>query len=236
MNELDRSENRTGRMDHMSESESTPRSNAIVYFVVSPLEGPGYRTCEDDELQAIGGVHALERILERQSYWFVHLGQIGVTQNYYGATFQDADLAQLPEPPEHAWQTGRLNPAFGKSEIEKRAFREVFQAIQRMLDTWKTNEGTVVDAYALKELKISPERLVSLTTGLCALKRVHDVLEVTALKFWYDSVWPSKPVPSEDVVLAEYSFKIPLQRKRQPTTSRQGCEVWACSPCGHKEK
>ena len=68
MNELDRSENRTGRMDHMSESESTPRSNAIVYFVVSPLEGPGYRTCEDDELQAMGGVHALERLCESHSY------------------------------------------------------------------------------------------------------------------------------------------------------------------------
>jgi hypothetical protein len=63
----------------MSESESPPRSDAIVYFVVSPLEGPGYWTCEDAELQPIGGVHALERLLERQSYWFVHLGQIGTT-------------------------------------------------------------------------------------------------------------------------------------------------------------
>ena len=67
--------------------------------------------------------------------------------DYYGVTFQDADLAQLPETPEDAWQTGRLNPAFGKSEIEKLAFREVFQAIQRMLDTWKTYEDTVVEAY-----------------------------------------------------------------------------------------
>jgi hypothetical protein len=39
---------------------------------------------------------------------------------------------------------------------------------------------------------------------------VHDVLEVTTVKFWYDSEWLSKPVPS-DVVLAEHSFKIPLQ-------------------------
>jgi len=34
--------------------------------------------------------------------------------------------------------------------------------------------------------------------------------EVTTVKFWYDSEWLSKPVPT-DVVLAEYSFKIPLQ-------------------------
>ena len=60
----------------MSESELSRSSDAIVYFVLSPLEGPAYRNCQDGELQAIGGVHALERLLERQSYWFVHLGQI----------------------------------------------------------------------------------------------------------------------------------------------------------------
>ena len=81
----------------MSESESTAGSDAIVYFVVSPLEGPGYRTSDDDELQAVGGVHAFERLLERQSYWFVHLGQIGVKHHDCGFTFQDSDLAQLPE-------------------------------------------------------------------------------------------------------------------------------------------
>jgi len=195
----------------MSESELSRSSDAIVYFVLSPLEGPAYRICQDEELQAMGGVHALERLLESQSYWFVNLGQIGLKHDpYFGDTFQDSDLAQLPDPPEEAWQTGRLNPAFGKSEIEKRAFREVFQAIQRVLDTWKTYEDTTVEAYALKELKISPQQLVSLTTGLRALKRVHDVLEVTTVKFWYDSQWLSKPVPT-DVVLAEYSFKIPVQ-------------------------
>jgi len=198
--------------DMMSAFESKPHNDAIVYFVVSPLEGPAYRICQDDELQAMGGVHALERVLERQSYWFVHVGQIGVKQHQYGVTFQDSELAKLPEPPEDAWQTGRLNPAFGKSEIEKRAFREVFQAIQRMLDTWKSNEGITVEAYALKELKISAQRLMSLTTGLRALKRVHDVLEVTIVKFWYESVWRSKPMPSDHAfVLAEYSFKLPLQ-------------------------
>jgi len=51
-----------------------------------------------------------------------------------------------------------------------------------------------------------------LTIGLRALKRVHDVIEATTVKFWYDSEWLSKPVPGDlDLVLAEYSFKIPLQ-------------------------
>jgi hypothetical protein len=195
----------------MSEPESKSNTEAIVYFVISPHEGPAYRICGDDDLQALGGVHALERHLENQSYWFARMGQISLNLNPNGATFQDSDLAKLPEPPEDAWQTGRLNPSFGRSEIEKRAFKEVFQAIQRLLDLWRTDDGITVEAYALKELKISAARLVSFNPGLCALKQVHELVEVTVVKFWYDSVWLSKPVPIDELALAEYSFKIPRQ-------------------------
>jgi hypothetical protein len=195
----------------MSESESKLNAEAIVYFVISPLEGPAYRICGDDDLQAVGGVHALERRLENESYWFARMGQISFNLNSDGITFQDSELAKLPEPLEGAWHTGRLNPAFRQSEVEKRAFQEVFQAIQRMLDSWRTSDGTTVESFALKELKISAPRLVSLTTGLCALKKVHELVEVTAVKFWYDSQWLSKPVPIDELVLAEYSFRIPLQ-------------------------
>lgn len=157
------------------------------------------------------GVHALERHLEKQSYWFARMGQISLNLNPDGATFQDSDLAKLPEPLENEWKIGRLIPSFGQSEIQKQAFKEAFQAIQRLLDLWRTNDGTTVEAYALKELKISAPRLVSLTTGLCALKKVHDIVEVTVVKFWYDPLWLSKPVPLDELVLAEYSLKIPLQ-------------------------
>jgi hypothetical protein len=115
----------------MSEAESKSNTEAIVYFVISPHEGPAYRICGDDEPQALGGVHALERHLENQSYWFPRMGQISLNLNPYGTTFQDSDLAKLPEPPEDAWQTGRLNPSFGRSEIEKRAFKEVFRGACR---------------------------------------------------------------------------------------------------------
>ena len=106
------------------------------------------------------------------------MGQISLNLSPYGTTFQDSDLAKLPEPPEDAWQTGRLNPSFGRSEIEKRAFKEVFRAIQRLLHLWTTGDGITVEAYSLKELKISAARLVSLTTGLRALKHVHDLVEL----------------------------------------------------------
>src|SRR3954471_14863906 len=162
----------------MSEPESKSNTEAIVYFVISPHEGPAYRICGDDDLQALGGVHALERHLENQSYWFARIGQISLNLNPYGATFQDSDLARLPEPPEDAWQTGRLNPSFGRSEIEKWVFKEVFQAIQCLLDLWRTDDGITVEADALKELKLSAPRLVSLTTELCALERAHDLVEV----------------------------------------------------------
>lgn len=195
----------------MSKPESNPNSEAIVYFLISPLESPGYRIWDDDDLQALGGVHALERHLENQSYWFARMGQISLNQNPDGATFQDSDLAKLPEPLENEWKIGRLNPSFGQSEIQKQAFKEAFQAVQGLLDLWRTNDGTTVEAYALKELKISAPRLVSLTTGLCALKKIHDIVEVTVVKFWYDPLWLSKPVPLDEFVLAEYSFKIPLQ-------------------------
>lgn len=61
----------------------------------------------------LGGVHALERHLEKQSYWVARMGQISLNLNPDGATFQDSDLAKLPEPLENEWKIGRLNPSFG---------------------------------------------------------------------------------------------------------------------------
>src|SRR5947208_13624343 len=121
----------------MSESESKLNAEAVVYFVISPLQGPAYRICGDDDLQAVGGVHALERRLENESYWFARMGQISLKLNSDDVTFQDSEIANVPEPPDGAWQT--------------------------------------------------------------------------AVKFWYDSLWLSKPVPIDELVQAEYSFRIPLQ-------------------------
>lgn len=51
------------------------------------------------------------------------MGQISLNLNPDGATFQDSDLAKLPEPLENEWKIGRLNPSFGQSEIQKQAFK-----------------------------------------------------------------------------------------------------------------
>jgi len=82
--------------------------------------------------------------------------------------------------------------------------------VEHELDSWKLRDGVTVDAYALKELKIAPSRLVALTNGLVALQRVHELVEVTVVKFWYDPRYQAKPMPL-DLVLAEFSFRVPIQ-------------------------
>jgi len=54
----------------MSEALVSVDHEGSVYFVVSPNNGPGYRVYLEDDLQAVGGVHAVERALESESYWF----------------------------------------------------------------------------------------------------------------------------------------------------------------------
>ncbi len=41
----------------------------LVYFVYSPESGPDYRLYSDADIQADGGVHALARRFENESYW-----------------------------------------------------------------------------------------------------------------------------------------------------------------------
>ena len=48
----------------------------VVYFVISPHNGPEYRLFTEEDILAIGRIHAVERYLENESYWFVGLGLI----------------------------------------------------------------------------------------------------------------------------------------------------------------
>jgi hypothetical protein len=185
-------------------------TTANVYFVASPNTGPGYQIYTEEDLEAFGGVHALERALEAESYWFVHLGEVRVMQGSSGVCFKDSDLALLREPPEHTWKIGRCNPAFGKPELDRYVFGAAFKAVERMLELWKKEDEGVVDAYALKELNLSPERLAALTNCLSALQKTQDVVGITIMKYWYDASWPGRPFPC-DLVTAEFSLNLPLQ-------------------------
>src|SRR5262249_10619472 len=95
-----------------SEESTLSQVEAIVYLVISPNSGPEYRLFTEEEILAVGGVHAVERKLESDSYWLVRLGVIKGKLERNGLTFDNAAFARLPEPSQKAWKTGRLNPAF----------------------------------------------------------------------------------------------------------------------------
>lgn len=206
-------------------------TDVIVYLVHSPESGPEYRMYCDEDLQAVYGVHAVEHSLEQESYWFARLGLIRGEMSLRGRlTVHNSELAKLPVLAESPWHIGRRNPAFGKSELEWHVFRAAFEATQRMLDGWKLQEDGTVDAYALKALKISPERLESVTRGLYNLDKIHEVAEITVIKYWYDPSWPEPHLPY-DLSLAEYSFHVPLEFSRTDESKLISVEVMTMALC-----
>lgn len=211
------------RISEMPKSDTTGKVEAIVYLVISPTEEPGYRLYGR-------GVHAVERALETQSYWFVRLGQIHGWRDWQGVTFSVSTFADLPQPSESAWQIGRLNPAFGRSEVSKYAFEAAFRAVERMLDSWKRNEDGIVEAYTLKELIISPQQLESLTTELYNSGKVHEVPQITVIKYWYDDLEQGRHLPW-DLALAEYFLRIPLQFRWAAGENLLSVEVMPFAPC-----
>jgi hypothetical protein len=186
-----------------------PNIEAVVYFVVSPEDGQGHRVYTEEDIQASGGIHAIERILERDSYWFVRLGEIRGEASLRGFTFNGAEVSKLTIPSEAAWQIGRRNPGFRRPELEQCVFKATFVAFERLLQSWKSEQEGMVDAYALKELNISSECLMSLTNGLCNLRQVHEIAPITVAKYWYDVAWPEPFEP--DLVLAEFSIHVPFR-------------------------
>ena len=102
-----------------------------------PKFGPDHRIYLEEDIQAIGGTHALERTLENESYWFVYLGQIKVLREASGFVFKDSDISNLGVPPERTWKIGRRNPVFGKPKLDRYLFRAAFDAIEQRLSLWK---------------------------------------------------------------------------------------------------
>jgi len=87
------------------------RVEALVYFVVSPEDGPGHRIYEEEDILARGGVHAAERVLENENYWYGYLGRVWGEPSPRGVTYQDSEFARLPAPNQTIMKIGRRNPA-----------------------------------------------------------------------------------------------------------------------------
>jgi hypothetical protein len=112
---------------------------AIVYFVASPDGGPQHRIYDNDDVQALGGVHAIEMLLEKESYWFIRLGEARGQLGPAGVSYGLDTFARLPKPTADRWRIGRRNPAFRASELERYVFEAIFKAIERMLECGSAN-------------------------------------------------------------------------------------------------
>ena len=203
----------------------------IVYLVVSPKCGTEHRIYGEEDILASGGIHAIEQELGTESYWFAKVGQVQGEETTTGVVIWNHELTQLAVPPEPSWRTGRLNPALRGSAIEREAYRFAFQSINQLLDGWKQIEEGVIEAYCLKQLRLSSDFLKSLVPGLQYLERVHEVAECTILKYWYDPSWPGPHLPGGELTLAEYSLNIPLQFRRTYREEVLSVEVMPLALC-----
>ena len=201
----------------------------IVYSVISPDRSPRHRVFDEEDIQASGGIHAIERSLERESYWFVRLGEIQGQADPAGVMYKDTELATLTVPPRTAWHVGRRNPSFHRSDLERHVFKATFEAFERLLKSWNREEDGVVDAYALKALEISSECLRSLTNGLRNLPQVHEIASITVMKYWYDPTWPEPHEP--DLVLAEFSLDVPFRVQWSADEEIVDAQVLPLSSC-----
>jgi hypothetical protein len=104
---------------------------AIVYFVICPCCGPEHRVFHEDEIEAKGGVHAIELSLQRECYWYAYLGWVVVEVRKHGFAYPSSSFTQLPQLAEVTWKTGRRNPSFQKSEAERLLFKRASDAIAR---------------------------------------------------------------------------------------------------------
>ena len=60
----------------------------------------------------------------------------------------------------------------------------------------------VVDAYTLKQLNISGKRLARVASALRTSPRVHEIVELSVIKYWYDCSWSEPQFP--DLILVRF--------------------------------
>jgi hypothetical protein len=59
-------------------------------------------------------------------------------------------------------------------------------------------------------VKINANRISSLASALTTIRRAHDIVEMTVLKYWYDPQWATR-VLTQDVILDEFPLTVPVQ-------------------------
>ena len=96
-----------------------PTIELAVYRVISPDRGLRHQVFDEEDIQASGGTHAIERTLERDSYWLIRLGNIRGKADSGGITTSYSELSSLTIPPRNTWHVGRRNPSFRRPDFEQ---------------------------------------------------------------------------------------------------------------------
>ena len=196
------------RMRKLEQNEV--KTELIVYSCHHVERGPELHIFDEDDIQAAGGMYNVERELQRDSYWVVRLGTIEGEESVSGWSCTDEALAGLPEADPGGGHLGRRNPSFQRGQLERLIFQSLFQSLSAFLKGWNHEEDGLINAYTLRMIKISPNRLSSIAGALTSIRRAHDVIGLTVLKYWYDPEW-KMTWPSNDLILAEFSLVVPLQ-------------------------
>jgi hypothetical protein len=138
------------------------------------------------------------------------LGTIEGQESASGSSCTDEAVAGLPEADPGAWRLGRRNPSFQRGQLERLIFQSLFQSVSAFLKNWNHEKDGFINAYTLKKIKISANRLSSIASALTSIRRAHDVIGVTVLKYLYHPAWPTA-WPSSELILGEFPLSVPVQ-------------------------
>jgi hypothetical protein len=186
------------------------KTELLVYSCHSVENGRELRIFDEDDIQAAGGIYGVEMELQRDSYWFVRMGTIEGQKTASGWSCTDEALAKLPEADPHTWCPGRRNPSFQRGQLEREIFESLYQELSAFLKNWNHEEDGMIDAYAIKEISISPNRVSSIASALTSIRQAYEVIGMTVFKYWYDPAWKLTG-PSSDLILAEFPLSIPVR-------------------------
>jgi hypothetical protein len=206
------------------------KAELVVYSCHCVDHGPEQRVFDEDDIRAAGGIIGVETELQRDCYWFVRLGMIEAQQGSSGWSFTDEAIAELVVPNLSAWRLGRRNPASRRGAFERHVFETLFLDLSAFLKGWNHEEEGSINAYVIKRIDISPDRISSIASALTPIRRAHDVVDMTVLKYWYDPDWKIT-YPSEDLILAELSVSIPVRLRLDGAEGAIVTDILPSSSC-----
>jgi len=205
-------------------------NEAVVYLVQSPKYGLQYRFYAEEDILSEGGIQTIEQFLRRESLWFMRVGVIEAKYEGGTTTFTNEAIASLPASSPGDRQIGRLNPSFGLGEIERQIFDSMFEFLSNWFEQWTIRDGTIIEAYAIKEVRVTSNRLSCLASTLLAAKDGVELVELIVLKHWYGGDWLVR-VQCDELIIAEFPLTVPIRVRWAKDTALIVTEILHPSDC-----